>query len=63
MSRVEDWEFSNYLEWMKQEEGCLSEVRFLLGYFSSAEDYRRFVYENHDEEVIGKYVNLPKVRR
>lgn len=58
-----DWEFSNYLEWMRQEEGCLSEASFLLEYFSSPEEYQRFVYEAHDEAVIGKYVNLPKVRR
>lgn len=43
--------------------GCLSEASFLLEYFSSPEEYRRFVYEAHEEAVIGKYVNLPKVRR
>jgi REP element-mobilizing transposase RayT len=45
VSKVEDWPFSNFLEWVNQEEDGLGEVGFLLDYFADPEEYRGFVQD------------------
>jgi putative transposase len=43
VSSLEDWRFSNFLEWVSQEEDGLGEVGFLSDYFPHPEEYRRFI--------------------
>ena len=39
----EDWQFSNYLEWIGVRTGGLFDSRFRNSFFSSPEEYRQFV--------------------
>jgi REP element-mobilizing transposase RayT len=41
----EDWEFSNYLEWMNLREGTLVNQEFIEDNFGSPEEYKRLVME------------------
>ena len=41
----EDWEFSNYLEWMNLREGTLVNREFITDYFGTPSEYRRLVME------------------
>lgn len=41
----EDWEFSNYLEWMNLREGTLVNREFIEGNFGTPEEYKRLVME------------------
>lgn len=59
VSRLEDWPYSNYLEWIGQREGSLKDGEFIHNNFSSPESYRLFVIDGQDElrarEHIEKY--------
>ena len=49
------WAFSNYLEWIGNRNGTLVDRAFVRSYFSSADDYIRFVNEapqKHIERAI-----------
>ena len=52
--RVEDWEFSNYPEFIGLRNGKLSRPSKVLSYFPSFDDYRIFVeaYVEDDKEII-----------
>jgi putative transposase len=41
----EDWEFSNYLEWMNLREGTLVDRDFIGDNFGEPEDYKALVME------------------
>ncbi|MBM3240097.1 transposase [Candidatus Poribacteria bacterium] len=52
--RMEDWEFSNYPEFIGLRNGKLSKPGKVLSYFPSSDDYRIFVeaYVEGDKEII-----------
>lgn len=41
----EDWEFSNYLEWMGLREGTLVDLAFIQDHFGTVEEYKTLVME------------------
>jgi hypothetical protein len=41
----EDWEFSNYLEWMNLQQGTLVNREFIEDTFRTSEEYKRLVME------------------
>jgi putative transposase len=41
----ENWEFSNYLEWMNLREGTLVNREFIEDYFGTPEEYKKLVKE------------------
>jgi putative transposase len=45
VSLPEDWEFSNYLEWMNLREGTLVNREFINEHFGTSEEYRTLVME------------------
>jgi putative transposase len=52
----EDWEFSNYLEWMNMRNGTLVDHEFILEHFKTPDEYKKLVMEyiktrNLSEEV------------
>jgi len=60
VARTEDWEYSNYREWLGLGNGELVDRIFVQDHFSSAEEYMRFVTDADDEkksyEKIKKYM-------
>jgi putative transposase len=60
VSRPEDWEYSNYREWVGLRNGELVDKVFVQDHFSIAEEYRKFVNDGLDEqrsyEKINKYL-------
>ncbi len=52
VSRLEDWLFSNYLEWVNLRGGTLKDDIFIRERFPIAKDYMGFVNDlKHEEEV------------
>jgi putative transposase len=45
VTSLDDWPYSNYLEWIGRRDGALVDRRFVRGYFASPEEYTRFVVE------------------
>ncbi len=45
VTSLDDWPYSNYLEWIGQRDGTLVDREFVRGYFASPEEYVRFVVE------------------
>jgi hypothetical protein len=39
------WVFSNYREWIGQRQGKLKDTNFILTYFTSPEEYEKFVMD------------------
>jgi putative transposase len=60
VARPEDWQYSNYLEWIGQRAGSLKDLAFIRDRFPIPESYRDFVADSQDEErmrqQIKKYV-------
>jgi len=60
VSRPDDWEYSNYREWVGLRNGELVDKVFVQDHFSIAEEYRKFVHDGLDEqrsyEKINKYL-------
>jgi putative transposase len=58
--QIEDWPYSNYLEWIDQRTGALKDARFICDRFPTPEAYRQFVANTQDViqtgESIAKYV-------
>jgi putative transposase len=56
----EDWEFSNYLEWMNLREGTLVNYEFISNHFEKPEVYQMLVMETirakKQNNDIGKYL-------
>jgi len=44
-SAPEDWEYSNYLEWMNLRKGTLVNHEFIADNFGTAEEYKRLVMQ------------------
>ena len=48
VAKPEDWEFSNYLEWMNLREGKLVDHEFVCENFGTLEEYKTLVQEYID---------------
>jgi len=46
VEKLEDWEFSNYLEWIGKRKGNIIDLEFRDKHFSIAGSYERFVLEH-----------------
>jgi REP element-mobilizing transposase RayT len=60
VSQIEDWLYSNYLEWIGQRTGTLKDAEFIRDRFPTPEAYRQFVADDQDSSQtrgsIAKYV-------
>ncbi|MCL5958107.1 MAG: transposase [Chloroflexi bacterium] len=60
VSRPEDWPFSDYREWIGQRAKYLGDNGPVQGFFTTAEEYRQFVTDYHEEtqnsDKIGRYI-------
>jgi len=54
-SRLEEWPFSNYLEWVQKRKGTLVDREFVAESFPDADEYREFVLE-----VLEAFDTLPE---
>jgi putative transposase len=58
---IDDWPYSNYLEWIGKRSGSLFDLRFVQEHFSSPQRYTEFVLDylkNRDlPEEIRTYLN------
>ena len=58
--QIEDWLYSNYLEWIGQRTDTLKDAKFIGDRFPTPEAYRQFVADNQDlvqtRGSIAKYV-------
>lgn len=56
----EDWQFSNYLDWIGERDGTLKDENFIRDHFCSGSDYQSFVndYRDADEpdDRVEKYL-------
>lgn len=50
----EDWEYSNYREWLGLRKGSLFDRDFFNTYFQTYEQYREFLYSYKEEKLIRK---------
>ncbi|MFQ6678350.1 MAG: transposase [Fidelibacterota bacterium] len=55
VGKAEDWEFSNYHEWIGIRNGILFDDELLLHYFRKAETYKKYI-ENFDDKEIANYL-------
>ena len=55
VSRLADWPFSNYLEWMEMRNGTLVDYDFIAQNFPERDGYRQFVME-----YLGAFDVLPE---
>lgn len=56
---LEEWEFSNYPEWISKRTGQLFDKEFVSSYFKTAHDYIDFVNDARsvkDKKLLGKYL-------
>jgi putative transposase len=56
---VEEWSYSNYLEWIGKRDGGLMDYQLRDSYFKSSESYRNFVedyIEEKDQQNIASYL-------
>ena len=49
--RPEDWQYSNYLEWIGLRGGEIVDEGFIAEHFSSSQEYQRFVEDYQFEEL------------
>ena len=60
VAKPEEWEYSNYREWLGLRNGVLVDKFFVQDHFSSGEEYIKFVNDVEDEqksyEKISKYM-------
>ena len=60
MTRVQDWPYSNYLEWIGQRTWNLKDEVFIRDRFPTPKAYQEFVVDNQNEtqslEYIVKYI-------
>jgi REP element-mobilizing transposase RayT len=60
VSRLEDWPYSNYLEWVGLRPGTLRDEELIAERFPSPEAYREFVADQQHEpqarELIAEYI-------
>ncbi len=56
---IEEWKYSNYLEWIGMRNGDLMDYQLRDNYFRSGEEYQRFVYayiEATDKQNIASFL-------
>lgn len=60
VSKPEEWEFSNYKEWIGMRDGILKDADFIKEHFENSNTYIQFVHNVEDEmksiAKIGKYI-------
>ncbi len=56
VTRLEDWPYSNYLEWIGQRSGILKDEDFIYGRFPTAEAYQQFVADYQDETRVQEQI-------
>jgi REP element-mobilizing transposase RayT len=56
VSRLEDWPYSNYLEWIGQRPGTLKDETFIRDRFPTPEAYQQFVADYQDEERTRTFI-------
>ncbi len=59
ISKLDDWQYSNYPEWIGKRNGKFIDTGFVKEYFQNRAEYQSFVMERPNSEVlrgIGKYV-------
>jgi putative transposase len=54
VKKPEHWSFSNFLEWINQRDGLLKDTDFISTYFSSPQEYQKFVTEFQLEADLKK---------
>ncbi|MBI3193699.1 MAG: transposase [Ignavibacteriae bacterium] len=52
VKNLEDWEFSNYLEWIGKRNGRLVDLEFVHDNFRSPQEYKKFVLEYEPPEKL-----------
>jgi putative transposase len=57
VKRLEDWEFSNYHEWIGIRNSCLVDKVFIQEHFQTGKDYQRFVLEYKSQEKSSDNIN------
>ncbi len=60
---VDEWAFSNYLEWVGERNGSIVDREFVRDCFGSADQYRQYVLDylisrQHPEDVAGLFEGL-----
>ena len=55
---LEDWEFSNYLEWIGIRKGKLFDDEILKTYFENADNYKETIHEHERYVEEQQFVNL-----
>ncbi len=56
VGKPEDWEFSDYLEWIGKRSGSLTDFSLRDVYFGSAVEYQKFVEEYKSDDAIQEFV-------
>jgi len=61
LSKLENWPYSNYLEWVGKRKGSLVEKKFVSQHFSSPKEYEiycdNYLTSRYLPEEIQKYIN------
>jgi REP element-mobilizing transposase RayT len=59
VAKIEDWKFSNYMEWIGKREDILVDLDFVQEHYASPEEYKEFVLDyvspKHIEREMKKY--------
>ncbi|MCW9708228.1 transposase [Fodinibius salsisoli] len=56
VKNINDWPYSNYLEWINARKGSLYNPDLLQHYFSSPEEYKQFVDDYKSPQKIEQYL-------
>lgn len=56
VKELENWRYSNYLEWIGERNGNLYDPKFVLDFFSKPESYSSFVNNYKPKKKIDKYI-------
>lgn len=56
VDRIEDWHYSNYLEWVGMRKGKLFDRTFFSNYFRNHDDYRAFIREYAQDKRMNKQI-------
>ena len=56
----EEWQYSNYLDWIGKRNGILTDRSFMIDNFGNSTNYREFVmdclHEKKVEKIVAKYM-------
>jgi hypothetical protein len=59
VTNLDDWPYSNYLEWVGKRAGTLYDVQFVQTYFANPDEYEQFVLEYiPSKDVVKTIQNL-----